>query len=767
MAQIGETELDVHALARALRRHAWLLALLAILAAVAAYVGLGFVDPLYTADSRILIEERESPLTRARDQAAPSAPDFDESAIQSQVEVLRSREIANAVIANLQLARRPEFDPARNPSVLRSLLVMLGLGEHPADASIDQRVMESYFERLTVYPVQKSRVIGVEFSASSPEVAAEVANAIADAFVVLQQDAKRQSAVAATAWLEQEIERLRARVAEAEQAVADYRSNRGLFDVEQRGVEGGNLSTQQLGDINAELARARAARAEAEARAQSVQSLLAEGGALEASQEVLNSQLVQRLRERQVALSAQIAELSTTLLPGHPRIRALSGQVANLREQIRQEAEKILASLNTAARVAAARENSLVESLNAAKGDVSRSNDEEIELRALQREAVAQRELLESFLARYREAAARTDANYLPADARIISRAVPPREPSFPKKTMMALAAGIATLLLASALLLMREFTSGRAFRVIGYGVPYSPARPAESPPAAVPRIEHVYEDLPALAPAESAAEPELPFASEEIIAGSEPREAEPPTAAAEPEAEKSSLVELARVPFVDVAVAEVPQGEAEAGAELDDAAEAESDRPGAAELAEIISNPAVRLALFAGAEGGEGAGDIAYSAARVAAREKIRCILIDVGRRPSPALGEERPGLGDLLSGEAAFGEAIRRDEDSGVHVIPFGATGGNPPLQRMRLVVNALTHSYDKVIVVADRLDDWPDEFVRPDVAAVVCGPETTEAMRTEVYDTAIARGARNAIIVSYAGDTDGDGKEESAAA
>ena len=105
MAQIGETELDIQALARAMRRRAWLLALLAFLAALGTYVGLGFVDPLYTADSRILIEERESPLTRPRDQSAPSTPDFDESAIQSQVEVLRSREIANAVIAKLDLAR--------------------------------------------------------------------------------------------------------------------------------------------------------------------------------------------------------------------------------------------------------------------------------------------------------------------------------------------------------------------------------------------------------------------------------------------------------------------------------------------------------------------------------------------------------------------------------------------------------------------------------------------------------------------------------------
>ena len=150
---------------------------------------------------------------------------------------------------------------------------------------------------------------------------------------------------------------------------------------------------------------------------------------------MLNSQLIQRLRERQVALQAQIAELSTTLLPGHPRIRALKEQVANLDGQIRDETAKVLASLQTAARVAAAREQSLVKSLNEAKVDVSRSNDQGIELRALEREAAAQRDLLELFLARYREAAARTDANYLPADARIISRAVPPIEPSFPKKS--------------------------------------------------------------------------------------------------------------------------------------------------------------------------------------------------------------------------------------------------------------------------------------------------------------------------------------------
>jgi polysaccharide biosynthesis transport protein len=750
MAQIGETELDLGALSRALWRRAWLLILLAVLAAVGTWYALGFVEPLYTADTSILIEERESPLTRPRDEGAASSETFDESAIQSQVELLRSREIAEAVIDKLDLTSRPEFDPARRPSIVRSLLVMLGLSENPADADIRQRVMEGYFERISVYPLQRSRVIGVEFSASDPTMAADVANAIAEAFVDLQQDAKRESAVAATAWLEQEIERLRTRVAEAEQAVAEYRESHQLFDVERGGgVAAGSLSTQQLSDLSAELIRARAARAEAEARAEQVQSLLDDGVALESSEQVLSSQLVQRLRERQGALRAQIAELSTTLLPTHPRIRSLEGQVANLELQIRQEAEKVLASLNTAARVAAAREQSLVDSLNEAKGVVSRSNEEAIELRALEREATAQRDLLESFLGRYREAIARTDANYLPADARVISRAVAPREPSFPKKAMMSVAAAVAMLLIATALLLLREFVSGRAFRMIGYAMPPATAAAPDRLPVPVPYAPMTVE-------AEKAAPPSGPADAETTDDRGDDEDAEP----------SAPLASDAEAPRVAEASDEIAPEEQRATQAVIDSED--DDRPGTVEIADLLANPGVRLALFAGADGDEGAGDIAYSTAVLAAEKKLRCILIDIGSVASEALGNERPGLGDLLAGDAAFGEVIRRDDESGVHVIPKGSAEKDPPIQRIQLVIGALTHTYDKVIVVAEKLDDWPHEHVHPDLAAIVCGPDTTELFRTELYESALARGAHNALIVRFTGEPDGaNGEKESAAA
>ncbi len=703
MADSNDRELNAQALAASLWRNAGFLVLAAAAVSIATFFALSFVEPLYTADTGILIEERESPLTRTSGSQPPSASEFDESAIQSQVEVLRSREIAEIVVDELGLGRNPEFDPAARPSRLSAFLVSIGLKQDPAEASVRQRAMDAYAERLSVYPLGKSRVVGVDFTASSPELAANVANAVADAYIRLQQDAKRESAVAATAWLEQEIERLRGRVAEAEDKVAKYRTNAGLFDV---GTQGGSLSTQQLGDINAELARAKAARSEAEARAALVESLLEQDGALESSQEVLDSQLIQRLSERQVALRSEIADLSVALLPGHPRIRALQSQLTDLRDQIRQEAQKVLRSLNTAARVAAAREASLIENLNEAKRTASRSNEQEIELRALEREAAAQRDLLETFLARYREAAARTDANYLPADARIISRAVPPGTPSFPKKGMMSVAAGVAALLAGIALLTMREFLTGRAYQPLVLS-----QRQADAPELRMITSSPNWSDL------DDLDELETPLA---------------PT-----------------------------------GSDfLDD--ETDDGHLGTGEIAEILASPAVRMVLFAGALGGEGAGEIALSSARQAAENDIRFVILDLGLLPSEALGgNEEPGLGDLLNGDAAFGEVIRRDEGSRVHLIPMGTRTGEPAPERLALVLGALTHTYDKVIVVADSLDDWPYEHVRPDLCALVCGPETTDEMRSELYDRALSKGAKAALIVRFSGDNGTGEPSESEAA
>jgi Mrp family chromosome partitioning ATPase len=233
---------------------------------------------------------------------------------------------------------------------------------------------------------------------------------------------------------------------------------------------------------------------------------------------------------------------------------------------------------------------------------------------------------------------------------------------------------------------------------------------------------------------------------------------------AIELEPEEPSLV-MAHAGAPPPRASEVGEARAESARKVEEVAtEAETSDTGG--LGEILANSSVRVALFAGAEGGEGAGAIAFAAARQAARQKIRCVVVDVGRVASDALGHERPGLADLLAGEASFGEVIQRDDTARVHVIPFGGADREMPMQRMKLVVGALTHTYDKVVVVADKVDDWPDEHVRPDIAAIVCGADTTESLRTELYDFVLARGAHSAVIVRFS-DFDLGDPEKSAAA
>ena len=158
-----------------------------------------------------------------------------------------------------------------------------------------------------------------------------------------------------------------------------------------------------------------------------------------------------------------MAELSATLLPSHPRIKQLTSELADVRKQIRDEATKIVKGLENEAEVASARETSLRSSLNEVKSQASGQSEAKIKLRALEREAKAQRDLLESYLARYRDASARHDMGAVPAQATIVSRAHASILPSFPKRGPLSLLVAVATLLLALAYVLARELIGAPA----------------------------------------------------------------------------------------------------------------------------------------------------------------------------------------------------------------------------------------------------------------------------------------------------------------
>lgn len=457
-------DIDLHALGGALARKRGWIVVPTVLALVASVAIVNLITPRYKSESRILIDGRENVFLRpSSDRSTEERQALDPEAVTSQVQLVLSRDLAREIIKKNKLAERPEFDPVlQGVSPLKSLAALVGIGRDPFSMTPEERVLDAYYDRLQAYAVDKSRVIVVEFQSQDPELAVRVANSIADGYLVLQQNARQDQARNASQWLSGEIENLRKKVSDAEAKVEDFRSKSSLFV----GTNNTTLSNQQMGEVNTQLNNARAMKADAESRARLIKEMLQSGKPIEAS-EVVNSELMRRLSEQRVTLRAQLAEQSSTLLGNHPRIKELKAQLGDLDGQIRDEAAKISRSLENDARIAGGRVDGLTTSLEQLKKQATSTNGQDVQLRALDREAKAQRDLLETYLGKYREASTRESIDSAPAEGRIISRAIVSNTPAYPKKLPIVLIATLATLLLSSGLVVTGELLRQTAPRAM------------------------------------------------------------------------------------------------------------------------------------------------------------------------------------------------------------------------------------------------------------------------------------------------------------
>lgn len=551
-------DIDLQTLGRAVwRAKGWILSL-AIGAAILTYVVLSMMRPLYTSEARIIIQNDESAYTRPTAQlGAEQVRALDEQAIQSQVQVLTSRDLAVAVIKALDLTDNSAFEKDGVTGIVGSLLKRIGIAGRSAESE-QEKAANTFAEHLSVFQLAKSSVIAAEYSSGDPTLAAAVANKLADTYLDWQREAKLEQTKDATAWLNAQIEVLRPRVAESEAAAEQFRASQGLF----AGTNNVTLNAQQLSELNSQLILAKAQRSETQARARLIKKMLTDKSDIDATPEVMKSELIARLIDQRVQVQRQLAELSATLLPSHPRMQQLRSELADVRTQIRIEATKILKSLENEAEVAAARENSLRNDLNEMKTQASGLSEAEIKLRALEREAKAQRDLLESYLARYRDASARHDMGAVPAQAAIVSRAHASILPSFPKKLPISLLVAAAVALLSLAYVMARELiaapaavaepvhrTASRRRRRVVPEEP-EPAPAVASPPIAVEPKQAVPPEAAAalgVASPQTVAEPKeepAPEPAKTVVLAAE----QPPSRNPEPQATSSGAGFLARL---------------------------------------------------------------------------------------------------------------------------------------------------------------------------------------------------------------------------
>lgn len=671
-------DLDLRALGQALlRKRGWII-VPTVLAAVLSIAAVNLVTPRYKSEARILIDGRENVFLRPNGERNEERNALDAEAVTSQVQLLLSRDLAREIIKKNKLAERPEFDPVlQGLSPLKSLLALFGIGRDPFALTPEERVLDAFYERFTAYAVDKSRVIVVEFQSRDPELAARVANSIAEGYLVLQQGARQEQAKSAGQWLSGEIDNLRKRVAEAESRVEDFRSKSSLFV----GTNNTTLSNQQMGELNTQLNNARALKSDAESKARLIREMLQSGKPIEAS-EVLNSELTRRLSEQRVTLRAQLAEQSSTLLDNHPRIKELKAQLADLDRQLREEASKVSRSLDNDSRIASGRVEGLSSSLEQLKKQATSTNGQDVQLRALEREAKAQRDLLESYLAKYREANTRENIDAGPADGRIISRATVSNTPAYPKKLPIVLIATLATLMLSAGVIATGELLRMTAPRAVA-AVASSPAR-VRAPPVASAAI----------------AEPEL----------AEPELAKPEIS--EPEIAESEISKSKSEPVFRETGSDIP-------VEFTEVEKLAEDLRGAGQAAHKVT--------VLGTASGESVTLTALTLARLMARH-ARVVVVDLAFSPAisaVSVDPSAPGLAELMQGEASFSQVITKDRLSRAHLVSAGRPGSDRALlqsPRLTLAIDALLRVYDHVLLDAGTASDLPAELLTAQARAVV---------------------------------------------
>ena len=686
-------EADMRGLGRALWQRKTGILGLTLFVAAATFVVVNAITPRYRSESRLLLEVRENVFMRAEaDKNNGDRNTIDPEAVTSQIQVVLSRDLARKVIQAENLIANPEFDAG---SALQGVLSLFGLGRDRSTMSQEERALEAFYDRLSVYAVEKSRVIAVDFLSANPELAARVANTIAETYLKMQQSTKQDQTRAAGNWLAGEIDKMRTKVAEAEAKVEEYRAKSNLFV----GSNNTSLPNQQLTEINSQIAAARGQKADLEARARQLRELIRSGKSIDSS-DIANSDTMRRLIEQRIALRNQLAEQSTTLLGQHPRIKELKAQIAEVDGAIRAEGERLARQLDNESKIASDRLQTMTASLDQVKKHASQTNEQDVQLRALEREAKTQRDLLESYLSKYREASARDSINAAPPEARIISRATPAIKPSFPKKMPTVLIAAFAAFMLSVGFTVTGALLAAPA--ASPYGMAYAPG-----PYAA--------------AGYQASAAPPMPHVASPRLA---------PTRAASPAAPPMA------VNSIDQIAGRLQQA-GEAGRRVTVAGTTRNVGTtfAAITLARTLARNATVVLV-----------DFAFAA------PNLSVISTD----------PQTPGIAELVHGTASFGDIISRDQYSSVHLATTGDVGNDAAAlaasPMLTTVIEALARSYDYVVIDVGAVSDIAVERFAPLAAHAVLvtgdpANPATRAMRERMTmagfaDVAVLAGGAQAV-------------------
>lgn len=726
-----DTRMDVRALAGAVLSRWFRIAVVTLILLGGTYAVLMFVPKMYESSASILVEPRDNafsgPAAGNTSSSGGAAITID-AVISSQIELIKSRDTLLPVIDELNLRSEPEFNGGGSTPI--GMLLQL-IGRKQEVKSVDETVLANLNERLTVIRERDSALVSVIVRSTDPELAAKIANAIAQAHVKRRADLSLQDTAEASQWLEAEIVKLRQRVADAEKAVADFRVAHDLIG----GANNTSLVDQQLSTMATQITQATERRTTAQSRAALIRGLIEQGQPIDGLADVQNSVVIQQLSQSKADLQRQIAERSSTLLPNHPTMRALNAQLSEIETQIAREGRRVATALEAEARVEADLVASLQNEMVTLKASASNATLDTVTLDGLEREAKAQRDILESYLLKYRDAVSRTESSSALPDVRVVTAAAPSSSPASPKTTLILGAVTFIALALQVGGIIFGELMSGRALMPVR-AREIEAETDGEEEAAAQPR-QDAFETMPPFDERELESEPALAVETEpeptvvvadagaEVVSFVEPGpEPEPPVESAsepEPEPEVVHRAEPAAEPEPDIEqllvepeVVEVPPTPAPSAVSATPTMPAAPTAPpppaippgyeiDLVSLSSDIALGRVRLVLIASIGSAREAVPVAEALMEEALLSGMSVAHVDAASgRPTLNVG-----LTDLAADKASFGDVVHKDLRSNQGEVPWGTmTTLDRRSGKPLTLIAALADLYEVVVVSTGRI-------------------------------------------------------------
>lgn len=369
-------------------------------------------------------------------------PEYD---IQTQVRILASRSLTDRVAGKLGLDRQPLVV---NPGRLSSWGRSLGLAQ--ADPAAEREaVLEKAARYLSVRAQPNTRLILISCDSTDPRLAAAFINTLVQEYTEQNLESRWKSTQKTGEWLARQMEDVKIKLEKSDESLQSYARASGLLFTSEKD----NVAEQKLRQLQEELSRAQADRVAKQSRFET-----ASGTAPESLPEVLDDGSLREYQSKLTELRRQLAELSSTFTPEHPRIKRVEAQVAALEGSLEKERSNIVRRIRNDFEAAQRREQLLASDYAGQAGLVSEQAEKVTHYQTLKREVDINRQLYESMLQRVKEAGV---ASALRAsNIRIVDSARPPKAPYKPNVAMNSLVGLLAGFLAGAAVVVVRERTS-------------------------------------------------------------------------------------------------------------------------------------------------------------------------------------------------------------------------------------------------------------------------------------------------------------------